>query len=165
MSTAGRFAPMTAELLARKGEARPFNLLSRDNATVSRRDVVREIEPSAPGPRFGSVAPAAAEKASVSPPPKESPTANDAAIPASGPDTILDAGSFSTSRPPKGRRHSVALLVTDGEFEKLGIVAVKKRVNKQQLLRLALDHYLEKLTAEYSADCHCIANNGACCNG
>jgi hypothetical protein len=162
MSTAGRFAPMTAELLARKGEARPFNLLSSDNTTIVRRDVVRHIEPSAQAPCFGVAAAAAKTTSVMGLNQKESSAANGASM--SAPAAPADPSRFSSSRTLAGKRHSVALLVSDSEFERLGIIAVKTRVNKQQLLRLAIDHYLEKLAKEFRSDCRCISNDGACCS-
>jgi hypothetical protein len=172
MSATARFAPMTAELLARKGEARLFNLHATDETSIVRRDVVREFDASTfPFPLKN----AAAANGSSTRPEKPSgtngvssgttdwPAANGAAMPAAVPDALFDAGGFSTGRPAPGRRHSISLHVTDNEFERLALIAVKRRVNKQQLFRLAIDHYLEKLAQEYRSDCHCISASGSCC--
>jgi len=171
MSAASRFAPMTADLLARKGEARPFNLLSTDKGAIDRRDVVREFDASMlalplksaveASPSTRPEKPSAMNGVSIGP--NESPRANGAARPASEPGALLDAG-FSAGKLPAARRHSISLSVTDNEFERLGLIAVKKRVNKQQLLRLAIDHYLDKLAAEYRSACQCISA-GPCCSG
>lgn len=72
---------------------------------------------------------------------------------------------FSAPSPTTQRkRHAISLSVTDGEFEKLGLVAVKKRMNRQQLLRLAVDHYLRELDQEYRSECRCISADACCGN-
>ena len=144
MNVSNRFAPITAELLARKGEAKPFDLAGTDRTTIDRRDVVHTLNVSAPA---------------------SYPTINGVSNALSPQREPLGANAFSAHKPPAGRRHSVSLVVSDHEFERLGIIAVKRRVNKQQLLRLAIDHYLEKLADEYRTDCQCISASGQCCAG
>jgi hypothetical protein len=161
MSAASRFTPMTAELLARKGEARPFNLLSTGEASIVRRDVVQEFDASA---HAFPLRKAADAKGSSTHPEKPS-EINGAPTPAPHANPLFGAGNFSAGKLSAGRRHSVSVHVTDGEFERLALIAVKKRVNRQQLLRLAIDHYLEKLAHEYRADCRCISASGSCCGG
>ena len=125
MSAPGRFAPITAQLLARKGEAVPLpNLLSGMTSLVGRPSVV------------------------------DAPVHDSADVP--------EIGRMSGPSPTPRRRHSIALSVTDEEFEKLGLAAVKKRINKQQLLRLAIDHYLGRLGHEYRAECRCISSHTSC---
>jgi hypothetical protein len=50
------------------------------------------------------------------------------------------------------------------EFEKLGIVAVKKGVTRNQVLKCALDSHLERLKREYGG-CGCMAMGGGCTEG
>ena len=57
----------------------------------------------------------------------------------------------------KPRRLMVTLSAP--EFEKLGIAAVKKGVSRHQLMRDALDLYLERLKCEFSA-CGCMTGDG-----
>src|SRR5258708_35045121 len=112
------FAPMTAALLARKGEARPL-----DSAGLARTSAAR-LEPQ---PSF----------------------AISTDTPKSGVATRADV-VFAPAEPSSaGRSHRISLTLSEAEFEKLGIVAVKKIINRQRLLRLALDFYLEKLADEY----------------
>lgn len=127
MSASGRFAAMTGQLLARKGEARPAD--SPISGAMDRRDVVLTFDSTKLGPRVHEVS---------------------------------GLNHFSAPSPTQRKRHSISLSVTDGEFEKLGLVAVKKRVNRQQLLRLAVDHYLRELDKEYRSACRCISAD-ACC--
>lgn len=78
-------------------------------------------------------------------------------------ETIRFSTGFTT--PTARLSHRVSLKLTKSEFEKLGIVAVKRGINKQRFLRLALDSYLEKLRKDYRSDCQCIsANTDRCCD-
>ena len=80
---------------------------------------------------------------------------------------LTETRTFSADfKPPTARQsHRVSLILTQSEFEKLGIVAVKQSINRQQFLRLALDSYLEKLREDYRSDCHCVsANTDRCCD-
>lgn len=167
MSAAGRFAPITAELLARKGEARPLNLLSPNATAIDRRDVVRELDASTLPSRTQVPFEVHARGTAAPHHPADVFEANASHVAtAPRPAEVFEAGNFFGEKPSPGRRHSISLAVSENEFERLGLVAVKKRVNKQQLLRLAIDHYLEKLAAEYRSDCRCIsATGGACCGG
>jgi hypothetical protein len=128
MSASGRFAAMTGQLLARKGEARPVDSPTSGLA-IERREVVRNLDSTTFGWRAHKVS---------------------------------EHSRFSAASPSQRKRHAISLSVTDGEFEKLGLVAVKKRMNRQQLLRLAVDHYLRELDQEYRSECRCISAD-ACC--
>lgn len=80
---------------------------------------------------------------------------------------LTETSGFSADfTPPTARQsHHVSLKLTQSEFEKLGIVAVKRGINKQRLLRLALDFYLEKLRKDYRSDCQCVsAKTDRCCD-
>ena len=125
MSASARFAPITAQLLARKGEAGPVPMGQPETgSSASGRSVLLERERESPG--------------------------------------VLEIARFSDPPPTTRRRHSIALSVSDDEFEQLGLAAIKKRVNRQQLLRLAIDHYLGKLESEYRAECRCISRHTSC---
>jgi hypothetical protein len=155
----GRFAPMTAELLARKGEARPFNIHSPVNGMVVRRDVVRETHDAIPA--LSRLQDAAGTKGISA---RQEDAFGQDRIPTSMArlGELFQGHRFFMRKPQAGRRHSISLLLTDNEFERLGLVSVKKRVNRQQLLRLAIDHYFEKLADEYRSGCRCIATAAPC---
>ena len=141
---------MTAHLLARKGEAFPVDQLAAMN--MDRRDVVREVQTPSPAP-IQSVDRREAVREILTPKP----------APVVTQDTAKEKFSAASAAPR--RRHSIALSVTDSEFEKLGLAAVKKRVNRQQLLRQAVDLYLDKLEQEYRSGCHCLSPSAQCCRG
>jgi hypothetical protein len=50
------------------------------------------------------------------------------------------------------------------EYERLGIVAVKREITRQQALRQAVERYLATAKRQYKAQCNCLggACNGAC---
>ena len=57
--------------------------------------------------------------------------------------------------PKKPRR--LMIVLSDEEYETLGILAVKKGFSRHQILRKALDGYLEWLVDEYGTKCRCIS--------
>ena len=126
---ARHFAPMTAELLARKGEARPVGA-----SPLVEYAVRREPRPVAP-----PASPARTERP-------------------------VNGGAFLADVAPSAHAHRISLTLTKSEFERLGIAAVKKGVNRQRLFRMAIDHYLEKLGNDYRANCQCMSADGDCCN-
>lgn len=140
MSAAVRFAPMTSALLARKGDAKPADA-PLESFLLDRRDAIleRSIVPQVERPVVMHV------KGDVQLSERQ------------------EEPRFANDKPAARRRHSISLLVSDSEFERLGLAAIKKRVNRQQLLHLAIDHYLGQLADEYSANCRCIAVGGSCC--
>jgi hypothetical protein len=60
----------------------------------------------------------------------------------------------------KLRRLMVSL--TSREYETLGIIAIKQGMTRHQLLRIALDDFLEGLSEECGRSCHCVANGWPC---
>ena len=102
----GKFASITAGLLARKGEAQPWPALTAE-------------EPP----------PLAWRPALAAPPPP----------------------------PTEAKDKSCALRMTQHDYERLGILAVKSGVTRQQLLKQALADFLAARAAQYG--CACL---GAC---
>jgi hypothetical protein len=49
-----------------------------------------------------------------------------------------------------------ALRLTPCEYERLGIVAVKRNTSRQQILRLAVEEYLAAIELEYGRECGCL---------
>jgi hypothetical protein len=106
--SSGKFASITAGLLARKGEARPWAGLTSEE---------------------GPTQLAAWRTAPAAPPPP----------------------------PSEGKDKSCALKMTAHDYERLGILAVKEGVTRQQLLKQALAEFLAARAAQYG--CACL---GAC---
>jgi len=109
----GKYAHITAELLARKGEARPWPAMT---AT----EEVPEYRPWRPA---------------VAPPPPPPPEI----------------------RPPEVKERNCAFRMSAHDYERLGILAVKADVTRQQLLKQALEEFLASRAAQYG--CACL---GAC---
>jgi hypothetical protein len=103
----GKYAHITAELLARKGEARPWPALTAA-------EEVPEHRPWRPA---------------VAPPPP----------------------------PPEIKERNCAVRMSAHDYERLGILAVKADVTRQQLLKQALEEFLTLRAAQYG--CACL---GAC---
>ena len=114
------FAPITSNLLARKGDAMPSGAKP---SLFWTRDV--------PPPPIVHEAP---RSAAATPP------------------------------PPGAKPHRMMVTLSQTEFEKLGIAAVKKGLTRHQIVRTALDAHLERLKREYGG-CGCMAMGGGCTDG
>lgn len=156
----GKFARLTAELLVRKGKARPphtgasvVNFPPRQqrpdpqNAQAQREEnlepitqasavaVLQEKEPREAGAPETHQAPRPRKVNGGKPPPP--------------PDDSV-----------KPRRLMVTL--TASEFETLGHMGVKKGATRHQLLRSAVDEYMALLGEEFGGDCQCIYTGCSC---
>ena len=69
----------------------------------------------------------------------------------------------ATHRPPPDvpRPHTVRVALSDAEFEAFGLAAVKRSATRQQLLREAINRYLDALARDFGRTCACLAH-GAC---
>lgn len=56
-----------------------------------------------------------------------------------------------------------ALRLTPCEYERLGIIAVKRNTSRQQILRRAIEEYLAAIELEYGRECGCLGGRG--CRG
>lgn len=135
-----KFAPITAGLLARKGEAAPSFGTKRPVAWTSDLPALREPERDIPasfatGSEFAQI-----EKASP-----------ENAVPAS------KAGGIAE----KPRRVVVSL--SPCEFERLGIAAVKKGLSRHDLVRDTVNAYLARLAVEMNR-CACLDDGSQCAN-
>jgi hypothetical protein len=118
-----RFAPLTSDLFARKGDATPSAVAAKP-ALFWQREV-------APPPV--AVAPQPKPKAEATPP-----------------------------LPPGEKPHRMMVTLSQTEFERIGIAAVKKGLTRQQILRGAIDAHLDRLKREYGG-CGCMAMGGNMC--
>lgn len=71
----------------------------------------------------------------------------------------------SRSTPPPKRPRKLAVKVSQADYERLGLAAVKKDMTRSDIVRQAIDSYLERLSREYRNECLCISPSEACCRG
>jgi hypothetical protein len=114
-----RFAAITSDLLARKGEARPWE------ATLSKQSLAWQASPAAP-------APLAAPANSCEPP------------------------AASAAHVSHAELKKIGVRLTHHDYERLGILAVKRGTTRQRLLQGALDNLLAGLPLQYPGGCACL---------
>ena len=148
----GKFASITSSLLARKGEATPWNESGKappERFQEKRGAIFLE-------PRQNKESPWRMETPIAMPPqPEPAPRLPLAAVrPAPAPTQGADAVRRCTVR------------MTQREYERLGIMAVKKDVTRQQFLHEALARVLDEIAREFPGDCACIGEGcGTCGKG
>jgi hypothetical protein len=131
---------MTADLLVRKGDAEPSDI---------RRSRRRKTE----APSLNLV------PAEPPPPAEEQPLEQFA--PGDETEILPPYGVFDhtvSQVAPAKKQHRIMIVLTEEEHETLGILAVKKGFTRHQVLRKALDGYLEWLVDEYGPRCRCISS-------
>ena len=128
----GKFAPVTSALLARKGEAAP--------SVVTAQIGPGGITPVRVG-FFGTPAPAESQTRKT---PDETP-----APPRRNPGMA------------RGEKRRVVLTLTQDEYERLGIAAVKMNLTRSEFAREALFQFLWQ-TARDHQNCACIAAGEGC---
>ena len=132
-----KFGRLTAEMLVRKGDAEPSDI----------RRQRRSKKESPPAPPVADQLPAYQ-------------TADQTVISEADSDLLLPYGVFEHTlgqAAPK-KQHRIMIVLTEEEHETLGILAVKKGFTRHQVLRKALDGYLEWLVDEYGTKCRCISS-------
>ena len=143
-----KFGRLTADLLVRKGDAEPSDI---------RR--VRKPKTETPPLNLAAPNPQAADQAPANQAPAFQ-TADLTAVPDEHSDLLLPYGVFEhtiAQGTPK-KQHRIMIVLTEEEHETLGILAVKKGFTRHQVLRKALDGYLEWLVDEYGTRCRCISS-------
>ena len=115
-----RFAPITAGLLARKGEAQPWKQVGKVQGEAVEKVASIPWQPYTP-------------EAEIVPPP-----------------------------PRSGKDRACSIRMSAHDFERLGILAVKKDTTRQQLLKEALAEFLAAKAQDYG--CACLNNSGGACN-
>jgi hypothetical protein len=162
--SSGKFASITASLLARKGEGQPWMqgtaqeparvpLAWRNEGPVEVRSDMRNEPPVAVRSAPPSVAPTTLRS--------EPPIAMHSAPPSVAPTTLRSeprpAPASEPPPPPPIKDKSCAVRMTMHDFERLGIVAVKDGVSRQKVLKDAVARFLDGKAREYG--CACL---GAC---
>lgn len=140
-----KFAAITSDLLARKGDAAP------SVATMPARPSIY-VEAASPRPVLACAAANA---------PAGDPADNIPQPQTAGPQKDAKRKSEAGKDPQRPRRVMISL--TADEFEKLGIAAIKKNTTRHQIARAALDAYFLQLAAELPRACNCMAE-GPCCS-
>ena len=147
-----KFGRLTADLLVRKGDAEPSDI----RRARKRKTETPPLNLVASNPQPGDQQP-------VDQPPAYQ-TAELTSVPGENSDLLLPYGVFEhtiAQGSPK-KQHRIMLVLTEEEHETLGILAVKKGFTRHQVLRKALDGYLEWLVDEYGTSCRCISST---CSG
>ncbi|MBI3675472.1 MAG: hypothetical protein HY243_02520 [Proteobacteria bacterium] len=145
-----KFAPMTSQLLVRKGAAEPSLVAQGDKSALfwSQPHAEPRIENEPP--------PVATSPRPTFPAPKLQSVAVH--------DDKHDERKAAEQSSDRHRKISVSL--SDREHEALGIAAVKLGVTRNHLVRDALDALLQSLERQYGGKCKCIADGSVketCC--
>jgi hypothetical protein len=128
----GKFATITSSLLARKGEAMPWNESGKAPLPWRMETPIAIPPQPEPTPRLPLMA----------------------VRPAPAPAQDAEAVRRCTVR------------MTQRDYERLGIMAVKKDVTRQQFLHEALARVLDEIAREFPSTCACIGEGcGACGKG
>ena len=131
-----KFAAITSSLLARKGEAAPWPNAAPAAWTPA---IITDAPPFvAPEPRFAA------------PEPRPAPHM----VPHATPTPVPQAAKAPPPQPDTVKRCTVRL--TQREYERLGILAVKKNLTRQQLLQAALAEALAGMAQTCAPDCECL---------
>jgi hypothetical protein len=161
-----KFAPLTASLLVRKGEASPSSITGQIGSRAQMGETGMDMPAArainddtrampafdAKRNRFQTAQPNS--NAARESPPRAQPAER-------GAETSLPPRSLSPARTPQKKRRVV--IAMDGEeYERLGIAAVKTRTSRHQLARAALFARLDAIAREHGA-CSCIAGGPCAC--
>lgn len=162
-----RYAPITSHLLVRKGEAKPWQLPGADDFAA----VPENIVPVQTEHRFTDEERNAAadyerwrraREAEAANPERRNAYVNGHASAHANGNARRD---YQPALANEIDEHSkrLSLRLTPAEYERLGIIGVKRDMTRQQLLRHAIDCYLAAAKAEYQSACGCLAGDG--CRG
>jgi hypothetical protein len=161
----GKFASITSSILARKGEAKPWQ-------DPPKKSLGWKDEAAAPLPVFEAVMPAkppqpvapAPTLVPAAPPFADVRAAAVRAAPKPCDDVEFSDLSAADPRPydpEKMKKCTIRMSFID--YERLGIIAVKKNVTRQHLLHEALERCFSLAAEEYKKECACVGNRVSCC--
>src|SRR5271156_3690973 len=161
-----RYAPITSHLLVRKGDAKPWQVPGTEGtefAHVPENIVPVKAEHSFTEEELQSAADYQNWKRT-----REGDAPGHERRHAPARREHHPAPLQSPAQPPAQQdtdEHSkrLTLRLTPAEYERLGIIGVKRDMTRQQLLRHAIDCYLAQAKAEYQASCGCLSGEG--CRG
>ena len=153
-----RYAPITSSLLVRKGEAKPWQVPGTEEYAHVPDNIVpvksehhftdEELQSAADYQnwkrlREGDIPSASIERRSAPMRREHQPL------------PLHNDGDDHSKR--------LTLRLTPSEYERLGIIGVKRDMTRQQLLRHAIDYYLAQAKREFQSACGCLAGEG--CGG
>jgi len=72
-----------------------------------------------------------------------------------------DAPAQRQANQPIDHPHRCTIRLSRAEYERLGIIAVKRDMTRQQALRQAVDRYLDAAKRQYSARCRCLGDQAS----
>jgi hypothetical protein len=158
-----RYAPITSHLLVRKGEAKPWHVPGTEATDFAHmpENIVpvkaehsfteEELQSAADYQNWKRLREAETRPHDLrhAPPRREHHPA-----PPTQPSMHHDTDEHSKR---------LTLRLTPAEYERIGIIGVKRDMTRQQLLRHAIDCYLAAAKAEYQASCGCLSGEG--CRG
>jgi hypothetical protein len=135
-----KFGRLTADLLVRKGDAEPSGIrrARRKNRPAPLSMVSAEQSSEQTGEGTAAESGDDADDAELLPP--------------------YDVFEHTITQASPKKQHRIMIVLTEEEHETLGILAVKKGYTRHQVLRKALDGYLEWLVDEYGTRCRCISS-------
>ena len=130
-----KFASITSSLLARKGEAEPWR-------EPPRKDLSWQRAESGQGANWPALAPG-----------------ND---PETGPSGASKPATRARKKSPEdSRERKCAVRMTHHDYERLGIMAVKKGTSRQRLMQQALEEFFGRMARDFAAECACLATGPA----
>jgi hypothetical protein len=167
-----RFASVTSGLLVRKGEAKPWQMPGSEMASLPATPPTHHFAATADDESFHEEeqrhAHLAQEERTAAQDYLNWKRAQDAALSlerrASNP--IGADAALQDLAPDLHFRHDHAheehskrctLRLSAAEYERLGIIGVKREMTRQQILRHAIDTYLDQAKNEYQDNCGCLA--------
>ncbi|HKD21076.1 MAG TPA: hypothetical protein VKB71_03635 [Rhizomicrobium sp.] len=167
-----RFASVTSGLLVRKGEAKPWQMPGSEIAALRSAPPTHHFAATADDESFHEEerrqAHLAEEERTAAQDYLNWKRAQDAALAAerraSSPADIDVAQAdpaiamhFHHDHAHEEYSKRCTLRLSSAEYERLGIIGVKREMTRQQILRHAIDTYLDQAKNEYQASCGCLA--------
>lgn len=147
--SAPRFASITASLLARKGEARPWEEPAKQALAWERGElpppVAVAVPVFVPAPVVAHAAETGFFKPSLKPPLAAEPQPAAELAPASE-HVPLRAGDWK----------KISVRMTHHDYERLGILAIKQDKTRQRVLQEAVDRLLRGITVKFGSSCACL---------
>jgi hypothetical protein len=132
-----KFAPITSNLLARKGDAKPWQPPShglRELVLVSSHESVTGLPAD-----FRAESPQPCNESDSEALPRIKTAANPGA--------------------PRERTKRFSLALSPAEFERLGVAAVKRGISRQQILRESMEFYLTDIAQTLMVPCECLSES------
>ena len=160
-----RFAAITSSLLVRKGEAKPWQMPGSEMADLRSTTPTHHFAATADEETFADeqrhAAHVAEEERTAAQDYLNWKRAHDEAMAAQAHmNAHIQSEHHEFGYPEHahdGHTKRCTLRLTPAEYERLGIIGVKREMTRQQILRHAIDYYLAQAKAEYQTICGCLS--------